>query len=761
MVHGVLPVLIVLVLSLCHNGGCLEPWKNNIDIVGYWKLFNSTEDSGPYKYNMAVGGGASFSDANGRGGLEVRGAAATVNNPSKLSTAFTFAMWVYFYPFSTSNEYNLIKTSSGYAAIGYKYTSGTAVNFLPSIRAGYVNQGTTRSGGNVNNWVHVALTTNAKDVTFYVNGDVDITLTLTASYNQNFQNLVLTSGPNTGNVTAIFEHVVAATRALSAWEVRALRDKKLFCFGTGPSNLDNCVNGVCSSLDYCSCNPNWYGDTCNLTLCNGIISSSTSVCSSGGRCSNFDTCVCDNYRAGQFCEFDYSLKYNITTSTPKIIKYDSRSDIDIFMNVTTPFSLDPTLARNATFKITQGRPSDQRQIPVTYINNNTFQLGVNFTNTSTQFSFTFQFNNIDITDPITTFITPTNETEIACKLGNRISSTTCNEAWAYLKGYDNLSDDIGCSYSPVQICVDLCVKDWNCVAVVEVPPYTKWGDLAGCCYKNKISNLTKSTVNLWVLPRVLSTPTPTLTPTPTPTPTYTPSQTLTPSPTLTSTPTPTSSPTLTPTSTPTINPTSTSIPTSLPTPTMPAVVHTFAQTPTFTPSPTPTEIFSPSRRQTPTPTPTQTPTATTRTATITPTSTPTRITTFVSSPTPTLTTTTPVSLSPSVIKIYAAIITPSTSGNTDLLPPVVSASSAMLFSSPQVNSSISCSFQDSESISPTVVVQQAEISFVVSVLQKPALLRLNFLSEENVIIAFVDVSVEGAAKYNVNVLSAYRTLSNL
>ncbi|KAL0479875.1 hypothetical protein AKO1_007367, partial [Acrasis kona] len=142
--------------------------------------------------------------------------------------------------------------------------------------------------------------------------------------------------------------------------------------------------------------------------------------------------------------------------------------------------------------------------------------------------------------------------------------------------------------------------------------------------------------------------------------------------------------------------------------------------------------------------------------------TPTLTTTTIPPTTPTPTTPPPsASLSPSITKTVAATITPSTFGNTSFLPPVVSESSTMLYSSSQVNSSFSCSFKDSGSISPSVVVQQAEISFVVSVVQRPALVRLNFLSDENVVIAFVDVNVLSVAKYTVNVLSAYKVLSEM
>ncbi|KAL0490933.1 hypothetical protein AKO1_002567, partial [Acrasis kona] len=133
-------------------------------------------------------------------------------------------------------------------------------------------------------------------------------------YNSAFSGLLFrppTSGASVGTITEKIEHVVAATRALSSWEVLALKNTRLFCFGNSTS-YDNCVNGYCASLDYCSCNTNWYGDTCNLTFCNGIISNDTSVCSSGGRCSSFNTCTCNEYRAGAFCYFDYSRKYNIT-----------------------------------------------------------------------------------------------------------------------------------------------------------------------------------------------------------------------------------------------------------------------------------------------------------------------------------------------------------------------------------------------------------------------------------------------------------------
>ena len=78
------------------------------------------------------------------------------------------------------------------------------------------------------------------------------------------------------------------------------------CFGLSSTYPKVCSgNGICSSLDNCTCNSGYSGSSCNVApaiQCFGINSTSPNVCSTAGQCTSLDTCVCNTLYSGNMCQ---------------------------------------------------------------------------------------------------------------------------------------------------------------------------------------------------------------------------------------------------------------------------------------------------------------------------------------------------------------------------------------------------------------------------------------------------------------------------
>ncbi|KAL9647625.1 hypothetical protein ABK040_015116 [Willaertia magna] len=56
----------------------------------------------------------------------------------------------------------------------------------------------------------------------------------------------------------------------------------------------NCNHGICSEDGKCDCNQYYFGEYCNMTTCNGILSTEAKVCSGRGACFEYNNCICQN-----------------------------------------------------------------------------------------------------------------------------------------------------------------------------------------------------------------------------------------------------------------------------------------------------------------------------------------------------------------------------------------------------------------------------------------------------------------------------------
>gem|GEM_PF-6004613 len=76
-----------------------------------------------------------------------------------------------------------------------------------------------------------------------------------------------------------------------------------FCTDSVCCEFADCGNGTCTDTEgVCTCDPDWQGDTCDITTCNGVLSTDPTVCSEKGVCIAPDTCECNGNWAGATCD---------------------------------------------------------------------------------------------------------------------------------------------------------------------------------------------------------------------------------------------------------------------------------------------------------------------------------------------------------------------------------------------------------------------------------------------------------------------------
>jgi hypothetical protein len=75
------------------------------------------------------------------------------------------------------------------------------------------------------------------------------------------------------------------------------------CFGINSINSSVCTsNGICTSLNICSCKAGYSGNQCEFPSCFGINSTNPSVCSGKGYCISLNDCNCSSGYYGNQCE---------------------------------------------------------------------------------------------------------------------------------------------------------------------------------------------------------------------------------------------------------------------------------------------------------------------------------------------------------------------------------------------------------------------------------------------------------------------------
>ncbi|EFC47419.1 predicted protein [Naegleria gruberi] len=75
------------------------------------------------------------------------------------------------------------------------------------------------------------------------------------------------------------------------------------CSGVDSTNSSVCSSrGICNQTNQCSCQSKYFGDNCELTSCNGIQSNSNLVCSGNGTCQDYNFCNCKNGLLGKNCQ---------------------------------------------------------------------------------------------------------------------------------------------------------------------------------------------------------------------------------------------------------------------------------------------------------------------------------------------------------------------------------------------------------------------------------------------------------------------------
>ncbi|KAG2377861.1 hypothetical protein C9374_008946 [Naegleria lovaniensis] len=87
------------------------------------------------------------------------------------------------------------------------------------------------------------------------------------------------------------------------------------CFGINSTEGHVCSgHGNCSSSDNCTCETNFYGSNCSVTLCFGVFSNeSSTVCSGNGTCNEFNSCTCHSNNYGNRCEYYFVHTGNNST----------------------------------------------------------------------------------------------------------------------------------------------------------------------------------------------------------------------------------------------------------------------------------------------------------------------------------------------------------------------------------------------------------------------------------------------------------------
>eukprot|EP01080_Neovahlkampfia_damariscottae_P003710 gene3710-6599_t len=93
------------------------------------------------------------------------------------------------------------------------------------------------------------------------------------------------------------------------------------CFGKVNENACS-GNGLCSSIDECTCAKNYYGNECQFFDCYGKNSTDSNVCSGAGSCSRPDECTCFEGFDGMKCEMALG---NSTTSGTTVYAFGANS----------------------------------------------------------------------------------------------------------------------------------------------------------------------------------------------------------------------------------------------------------------------------------------------------------------------------------------------------------------------------------------------------------------------------------------------------
>ncbi|KAL0478639.1 von Willebrand factor D and EGF domain-containing protein, partial [Acrasis kona] len=78
---------------------------------------------------------------------------------------------------------------------------------------------------------------------------------------------------------------------------------KLTCFGLNSSSPSVCSgNGTCTNTNVCTCNAGYYGQQCEAYNCGVNMFNSSSACSGNGTCVAPNVCNCNNGYFGQYCQ---------------------------------------------------------------------------------------------------------------------------------------------------------------------------------------------------------------------------------------------------------------------------------------------------------------------------------------------------------------------------------------------------------------------------------------------------------------------------
>jgi hypothetical protein len=84
------------------------------------------------------------------------------------------------------------------------------------------------------------------------------------------------------------------------------------CHGKLSTSSSICSgNGICTQKDVCSCGYGYTGVECQFTSCFGKNSTDPKVCSGNGNCTTQDSCSCENGFDGKECEIE---KNNLRTT---------------------------------------------------------------------------------------------------------------------------------------------------------------------------------------------------------------------------------------------------------------------------------------------------------------------------------------------------------------------------------------------------------------------------------------------------------------